>query len=117
MNPTDEAIKDATEIYEVTDKLGRILKIRKPGMLAQYRLVGMLGKAADSQVYLNMVMPLIYLYAIEDDSSIGISTVREMEGVIKRLGEEGVEALMEGVAKHFGDAESSSEVDKEEIKK
>ena len=84
-----------TEI--TTDARGRVLKLRKPGMLAQYRLVGMLGKAADSETYLNMCMPLIYLYAIDDDDSISVNTVREMEALIQRLGDEGVAALMKCV--------------------
>ena len=115
--PTEQAIKDKNQTFEITDAKGRGLKLRKPGMLAQYRLVGMLGKAADSETYLCMVSPLIYLYGIDEDTSIHFASVREMEGLITRLGEEGVEAVMLGVQKYFMTSVETVEEGKEEIKK
>jgi hypothetical protein len=116
MEQSKEDVKDVNDTFETTDKKGRVLKLRKPGMLAQYRMVGMLGKAADSETYLNMCMPLLYLYAIDGDDSITINSVLQMEGLIQRLGEEGVNAIMVEVQKRFKDA-MTSEAEKEAIKK
>lgn len=107
---TDE-VKEVT----VTDSRGRVLKLRKPGMLAQYRLVAMLGKSADSETYLNMCMPLIYLYSIDDDSNVPCDTVRQMEALIQRLGDSGISALMKCVQENYG--EVNPDEAKEEIKK
>lgn len=115
-SPTDLAVKVVSEIFEETDDKGRVLQIRKPPMLAQFRFVGMLGKAADSEVYLNMCVPLIYLYSIDGDNNLPCGTIREMEALIQRLGEAGIKCLNESVAKHFSGNIADDE-DKEEIKK
>ena len=104
------------ETFEATDELGRVLRVRKPGMLAQYRHVAMLGKSADSETYMNMTMPLTFLYAIDEDDTIGFSTIREMEGLIARLGDEGVSCLMKLMEMHFS-SEKSSDAGKAALKK
>ena len=113
--PSQDAVKEKSITFEGTDKRGRVISVRKPGMLAQYRMVGMLGKGADSEVYLNMCMPLIYLYAIDGDDDIPLDTVRQMETLICRLGNDGIACLMDLVAKNFSGG--NEEKDKDDIKK
>jgi hypothetical protein len=109
-------VKKADESFTETDSLGRVITLRKPGMLAQYRFVEMLGKSADSESYMGMTMPLRFVSAIDDDDKIPCGTKRELEALIQRLGEEGVEAVMRGVGKHF-QSTATAEEDKTEIKK
>lgn len=113
--PSEQAINETkNEYFSEVDSKGRKLTVREPGMLAQYRLVGMLGKAADSETYLNMCMPLIYLHSIDEDDNITVNTQREMEALIQRLGGEGIETLMKLVQENFSEA---SKQDASEIKK
>ncbi|MGC8703724.1 MAG: hypothetical protein ACP5RV_12465, partial [Thiomonas sp.] len=86
---------------EVTDALGRVLTLRRPNVLAQYQLVKMLGAdVASNQVYLSMVMPLLYLQKIDGEAA-NFANVREMEAMIQRLDEEKMEALNRGIQENF----------------
>jgi len=86
---------------QVTDARGRVLTLRKPNVLAQYQLVRMLGADASSnQTYLSMVMPLLYLQAI-DGEAVNFANQRELDAAIQRLDEEGLEALAKGIQENF----------------
>jgi len=110
-----ELIKRAEKTHEIIDDLGRIITLRKPGMLAQYRFVEMLGRSADSESFMNMTMPLRYVIGIDDDDKVACGTRRELDALIQRLGEEGVTAVMKGVNEQF--APASAEEEKSELKK
>jgi hypothetical protein len=114
--PSEQATQNANETVEIFDANGRSIKLRKPGMLAQYRLVGRVGNQEDSETYLNMCMPLLFVYSIDGDDSIHFASHREMEGVISRLGDAGVKAVMLGVQEHFSET-ISPDARKDEIKK
>ena len=102
LSPSEELIAKASAEQVVEDSTGRIITLRKPGVLAQYRLVEMLGETAKNQVYMGMVLPLLYVSAINDDKLPALSTKREVEALIQRLDEAGIEAIMKGVQEHFG---------------
>lgn len=102
LSPSEELIAKASAEQVVEDSTGRIITLRKPGVLAQYRLVEMLGETAKNQVYMGMVLPLLYVSAINDDKLPALSTKREVEALIQRLDEAGIEAVMKGVQEHFG---------------
>jgi len=92
---------------QVTDAKGRVLTLRKPNVLAQYQLVRMLGADASSnQTYLSMVMPLLYLQAI-DGEVVNFANQRELDAAIQRLDEEGLEALAKGIQENFARQEDA----------
>ena len=99
---TAQALAKATAGATITDARGRSLRLAKPGILAQYRLIEMLGTAAANDTYVQMVLPLLYVGAIDGDTEISMMTKRELEALIQRLDEDGVAAVMKGVAEHFG---------------
>jgi hypothetical protein len=86
---------------KVTDARGREITLRKPPVLAQFRFVEALGKSAENQSYLAMTMPLIFIGAIDGVAVPTPNTKGEVEALIQRLDEEGLEALMTGVQEHF----------------
>lgn len=100
--PTAEVISKAAADVTIDGGRGRAIKLRRPGVLAQFRLIEALGDTARNGVYVNMVLPLIYIGAIDDDTNIQLSKKSEIEALIQRLDEEGIEAVMKGVSKHFG---------------
>lgn len=114
LTPSEELIAKAAAEQVVTDASGRVITLRKPSMLAQYRLVEMLGESAKNQVYMGMVLPLLYVTGINDDKLPALSTKREVEALIQRLDEAGIEAVMKGVQENFG--ASDPEADKAALK-
>lgn len=117
MSEVKNLTQNANEVFSQSDSTGRELKVRKPSALKRFRFVGMLGKAADSDRYMSMVGPLLYLYGIDEDTDIQLNTAREMEALIQRLGDEGYDTLVELINKHFAEDEQNDvEAEKAKIK-
>lgn len=114
-SPTAQVIAQATAEHTVTDSNGRKVTLKKPGVLAQYRLIEALGDAAKNETYVAMCIPLLYVSAIDGDYVTPLSSKILVETLIQRLSDEGVMAVMNGVRDHFGVADP--EADKAAIKK
>ena len=100
--PSEQLIKQATQPVTVQDAKGRTIHMQKPGVLAQYRLVEAVGnEAAKNEMYMAMVMPLIYVFQIDDDPVIQPSTKLQVDALIQRLDEDGIDAVMAAIAEHF----------------
>ena len=101
LTPSADLVNNARAPVTVTDAKGRAIVLRKPGVLAQYRLVETLGASASNEVYMSMVLPLIYIESIDGDV---VSTAKrlQIDALIQRLDEEGIKAVMEGVQANFG---------------
>lgn len=115
LNPSDQVIQKAVAEVEVIDKRARIIKLKKPGVLAQYRLIEVLGDSAKNEVYMGMVLPLIFVCSIDGDPVYSPAKKSEVEALIQRLDEDGIAAVMEGVQEHFG--KSDPEKDAADLKK
>lgn len=100
--PSEEVIAKAIAEVSITDARGRTITLKKPGVLAQYRLVEALGDTAKNEVYTAMVLPLIYVAGIDGEPVFQPTGKREIEALIQRLDEDGVEAVSEAVMKNFG---------------
>lgn len=111
VKPSEEIVK--VPEADVLDARARVIKLRKPGVLAQYRLVETLGESASNQAYMGMVLPLIYVASI-DGEAVNARTKMQIEALIQRLDEEGIRAVMEGVQEHFG--APNPEADREALK-
>lgn len=95
--PTQEVLKKANKNVEVTSSDGRIFKIKKAGLLARARLFEVLGDAASNQMYLSMILPLIYIISINGLPAPGLSSKLEIEGFLEVVGEEGLVAVSDGL--------------------
>jgi len=113
--PTQEILAKASEESSVVDSTGRTIKIKKPGVLAQFRLIEALGESAQNQTYMRMVLPLIYVTAIDELAVHQPRSKMQVEALIQQLDEAGVEAVMNHVQEIFG--KSDPEQDKAELKK
>lgn len=114
-SPSQEVIAKASEETCVTDSAGRVIKIKKPGVLSQYRLIEALGDSAQNQTYMGMVLPLIYVTAIDDMAVHQPKSKMQVEALIQQLDEHGIEAVMRHVQETFG--KSDPEQDKDDLKK
>lgn len=112
--PSVEVLNKSAQVFEVTDVRGRVIKLKKPATLAQYRIVEIMGDSARNQTYMGMVLPLIYVVGIDDQALPQPRTKLEVESLITRLDDDGIEAVMNGVTANFGT--SSAAADKEAIK-
>jgi len=110
---SEELVAQARSEFDVTDSAGRSIKLRKPGVLAQYRLVEALGDAAQNTVYMSMVLPLIYVASI-DGNPVRTQNKVQIEALIQQLDEHGIKAVMEGVQENFGSPDP--EADKAALK-
>jgi hypothetical protein len=101
--PTQQVTRDANYSVVVETSDGRKITLRKPGVLAQFKMIEMLGgAAAANQVFVNMVLPVTFVVAIDGDPVSRITTRSELDALIQRLDEAGIEAVMEAVPANFG---------------
>lgn len=101
--PSQAVVAKAMESFIEVDSAGRKLTIRKPGVLAQFRLIEALGPAtAANETYVNMVLPLIYLAAINDEQIPTPTSKLQVEALIQRLDTHGLAALLRCMQKEFG---------------
>lgn len=112
--PSMQAVAKAAAEHVITDAKGRAIKLKKPGVLAQFRLIEALGDSAKNEVYMAMVLPLIFVVEIDGDMVLQPNTKREVEALIQRLDEEGVAAVVNSVQQHFGS--SNPDADKAALK-
>lgn len=101
-SPSAELIAAAKREATVTDSLGRVIRLKKPAVLAQFRLVEALGETSKNQVYMGMVMPLIFVAQIDGEAVPAPTSKLQVEALIQRLSDEGVRAVMEAVNENFG---------------
>lgn len=114
--PSEQVVAKAAVTFEVTDTNGRVITLKKPSVLDQYRLVDMLGDSAKNEVYMAMVLPLLYIVAIDGTPEGRPASRIALDGLIQRLDEAGANAVMVGVQKYFG-IQPDSEADRDALKK
>ena len=114
INPSAEAVAKALAEVVVTDANGRSIKLKKPGVLAQYRLVEALGDTAKNEMYRAMVMPLLYVAEINGEAVFPLTSKSQIEALIQQLDEAGIEAVSEGALANFG--RSTPEADQAALK-
>lgn len=115
LNPSEQVVQQANVEAVVTDERGRTIKLKKPGVLAQFRLIEALGETAKNEVYMGMVLPMIFVVSIDDEPVYQPATKREVEALIQQLDEDGIAAVMAGVQDNFG--KTDPEADKAALKK
>lgn len=104
INPSDQpAAKPAAAVkdFTVTDALGRTIRLKKPGPLANLDFAKAAGSDRLNVLYLAEVAHLKFVAAIDDQPVATPSTEGELRALYQRLGDEGNECAMRGVAEHF----------------
>jgi len=84
----------------VKDKKGRMLKVVEPDILAESRLMRMVGpEAALNPAYMRLyVMPAVSVIEIDGVEMDFPMTQREVDAAIERLGHEGINAVVAHIA-------------------
>jgi hypothetical protein len=114
-SPAAQLIAKAAVVVIVPDDKGRKITLKKPGVLAQYRLIDALGDSAKNETYVNMCLPLLYVVDVNGQPEVPLTTKLLVEALIQRLDDEGIAAVMKGVRENWG--QQDPEEDKAAIKK
>lgn len=96
----EEAKKDGGAV-NVTTANGKVIGIKRPHVLAQYKLVEAIGDSAENRVYLSMCIPLLWVSEIDGVAVPRVETKLQVEGLISRLDEEGIAAISDAIREHF----------------
>jgi hypothetical protein len=86
---------------KVKDARGRQITLKKPSVLAQYRIVEVAGASAENEVYMSMVLPIVFVTSIDEEFVLQPTSKLQLEALIQRLDEDGIAAVMQGVREHF----------------
>ncbi|AOY93831.1 hypothetical protein BKK79_20000 [Cupriavidus sp. USMAA2-4] len=99
LRPSEEVVARAAAEVTITDAKGRQITLRKPGILAQFRLVEAMGaEAAANETYRMMCLPLLYVAAVDGEPVLQPTSKLELEALIQRLDEAGMVAVQQGIA-------------------
>jgi hypothetical protein len=110
--PTDHLIRDALKETVVSDARGRRIRLTRPSALAQYKIVQVMGGDSSSNAtYVQMVLPLLFVSAIDDDPVFFPAKAIEIDALIQRLDEDGIAAVMKGVSENFAKEDPEAERD------
>lgn len=111
---SEALIAEAVSTVQAKDPKGRTYTLEKPGIIQQSRLVRIFG--AENQSYQALILPLIYLQAIDDDRVMFPVSVPQVEALLKRLGDDGYETVAAKIQDTWGKvADTDGAID--EIKK
>lgn len=98
----------------VKDELGREIVLRKADIMDRFYLMRAMGADSSNSALVVMMLPTIYVAAIDGAPFPTPRTQFEAEAALKRLGDEGSLVVGTEVAKYFEDREKDA---KESIKK
>ncbi len=95
-----EVVEKSADVV-VTDSHDRKITLKRPNVLAQYRLVDALSDSAENRVYLGMCVPLLYVAEIDGAPIAQPTSKLQIEALIQRLDEHGLAAITAGIEEHF----------------
>lgn len=95
--PSEEIIKSANQVIDVTDARGRIIKVKRVGILRKLGLYEILGELANNALYLAHVMPLLAIVSIDGVNAPALASKLEMEAYLSQVEEDGLRAVMHGL--------------------
>lgn len=91
--PTQEVLHQARAPVAFVDPQGRAIQLRKPSPLQELNFFAMLGgEKSTNPVYVGLTMPLLYIESI-DGAVVTLRTQGELDALVMKLGEEGMEAV------------------------
>lgn len=93
----------SAETREITDALGRRLRLRRIGALEKLRLLKAVGpKLAENEAYLGIALLAYAAAAIDSVPLPAPASETQIEMIVERLGEAGLAAIAEALAAEGG---------------
>ena len=98
-SPSQRIISEASREFELTDAIGRVLRIRRPGALDRLRLFKAVGPAlASNERYVGYAMLAMCVCSIDGVPQPAPATEGQLESLVQRLGDAGMVAIGQGLA-------------------
>lgn len=98
-SPSQRIVAEASREFEVTDALGRVLRVRRPGALDRLRLFKAVGPAlAGNERYVGYAMLAMCVSCIEGVPQPPPVNEAQLESLVQRLGDAGMIAVGQGLA-------------------
>lgn len=117
MSASEKIIEKSAKTAEVIDSLGRKIVLRKPSRWEFMEFLGVLGANASNGTYLGFALPVLFARQIDQDLLLPIDSMKNFKVNLDDLGDEGHDAVMAGMSKHFSDYLKEPEAQAEETKK
>lgn len=110
--PTAEVVKRRPpKVVTVVDELDRRITVKFLSALDRMRLAKVLGsKEATNEVYMGYAA-LAFAVTKVDDEDVATNTIREIEFMVERLGDEGLAAVGQAYRDHFKDLMPKADAD------
>lgn len=113
-SPSEQVVKAASAVVTVNDDRGRAISIKKLGPVERMRMFKVIGPdGARNEAYLSIAALAFLVVSIDGEDVIRPTSELQVEAIIQRLGDEGLDAVGTGAVKHFGPA---GEVDRDTVK-
>ncbi len=97
--PSQQIIAEASREFELTDEVGRVLRIRRPGALDRLRLFKAVGPAlASNDRYVGYAMLAMCVTSIDGVPQPAPANEGQLEALVQRLGDAGMVAVGQELA-------------------
>ena len=97
--PSARIVAEAASVSAVTDALGRVLEVRRPGALDRLRLFKAVGPGlAENDRYLGYAMLAMCVVSIDGVPVPQPANEGQVEALVGRLGDAGIVAVGQGLA-------------------
>ncbi|QEH36504.1 hypothetical protein OJF2_50880 [Aquisphaera giovannonii] len=115
--PSESIVKAANKPILVTDTLGRSLGVRKMLLLDRMRMFEVIGpENSKNEAYVGYSALAFSVVSIDGDPVARPANKIQLEALVQRLGDEGIEAVAEHFASEAAAAASSPEDEKAALK-
>ena len=109
--PSQTVVRAANEIVPITDALGRTIGIKRLGPVQRLHMLKLIG--GQNEHYMGMASLAFLVESIDGTPIAKPVNELQLDGLIGRLGDEGIETVAAGVVEHFGTDEAKT---RDEIK-
>ncbi len=102
---------------EIIDPQGRVIKLRVPDVLDEFDLTSALGEHSTNMGVVAMASSLLYVESIDNDLFPMPKTYEQVRAGIKRIGRDGMKAIMVAIQEYVQTEGDSTEEQLHTIKK
>ncbi|MDA8231701.1 MAG: hypothetical protein M0006_10215 [Magnetospirillum sp.] len=100
--PSETIIQAANAVATVTDATGRSISIKRMNALDRLRMFEAVGSEnVKNEAYLGYATLAFHVASIDGDSILKPANKLQLEGLIQRLGDDGLSAVALGIGEHF----------------
>lgn len=109
--PSSAIIAAANTTVTITDAQGRNITIKRIGALDRLKMFEVIGSAnAGNEAYLGYAALAFHVTAIDGDPIIRPTSKLQLEALVQRLDDDGLQAVAMGVATHFAPASVADDI-------